>query len=571
MRNLKTYFFVLLSVLVVSCVTTKMPKNYVVKPEVLETHGGKVSVTVTGDIPPKTFHKKAIVEFQPYLKYGTATQDLKPLTLKGEKAPGEGTVIGLKTGGKVTYSDVIDYKPEITESELWVRMKVTKGKKETKLEDVKLADGIIITPLRVGKGENVFVAEHGYQKETFVTKKANLYFAYNMSNLDMKLKLNKDNKAALDELFAFVGQGLIIKDIKIDAYASPEGELSYNQNLSQERNDVAKKFITSEIKKLISKKGSLLTIKDAQKDITYIGAAKGADYDGFMTALNASNIPDKAKIENVIKSQSTKSVQEQKIRDMTVIYKEVEDMLSVLRRAEFTVTCFEAKLTDQEIARRATAEPKNLKKEELLYAATMTEDLNAQALIYKNTIETYPEDWKAYNALGAVDLKLGNVDEAKKMLEKANALNPNNGMVLCNLGVVAAWEKNYEAAEKYYNQAKAQGVDVAYNMGIMSMLKGDYAGAVQAFNSKKCDYNLALATLENGNATEATKILDCAPKTAEVYYLLAVIGARTNNSTMLFDNLKNACDAMPAYKATAKADREFIKFFGKPEFQNIVK
>ena len=571
MRNFKTFLVIALSIFIASCVTTKLPENYVVKPEVLETHGGKVSISVTGEILPKSFHKKAVVEFQPYIKYNGGTQDLKPLVLKGEKALGDGIVIPTKTGGKITYSDVFDYKPEMTESEVWVKIKVKKGTKELQTLDLKLADGIIITPLRVGRGENVVVAEHGYEKVTMASKKANLYFAYNMSNLDMKLKLNKDNKAQLDELMAFIGKGWTIKSINIDAYASPEGELTLNQKLSEERNTTAKKYLVGEIKKMSTGKKAVLKFKDVEKEIAFAGAAKGADYDGFMKALNASNIPDKAKIENVIKSQGTKTGREEKIRDMTVIYQEVETMLSVLRRAEFTVLCYEPKLTDEQIANFATSKPDSLKLEELLYAATLTQDLNTQLNIYKNTIKIYPENWKAYNAAGALYLKLGNLEDAKKMLEKADALNPNNGMIANNRGVVAAWEKNYEVAEKLYATAQSQGVDVTYNMGVMKMLKGDYQGAVNAFNSKKCDYNLALAQLANGNATEASKILDCAPKSGEVYYLLAIIGARTNNTSMLYDNLKNAVDAVPAYKATEKADREFIKFFGKTEFQNIVK
>ena len=40
---------------------------------------------------------------------------------------------------------------------------------------------------------------------------------------------------------------------------------------------------------------------------------------------------------------------------------------------------------------------------------------------------------------------------------------------------------------------------------------------------------------------------------------------------MLYDNLKKAIDAVPAYKEEAKKDLEFANFKDKSEFQNLVK
>lgn len=558
-----------MATVIASCVTTKMPDAYKVDPNPMVNKGGKVSVNVSGTIPAKSFHKKAIVEFQPYIKYNGGSLDLKPLTLKGEKAVGEGTVINTKLGGSFSYSDVFDYKPEMQSSELWVKIKVKKGSKELNLEDVKLADGIIITALRVGHGEDVQMATHNYIKETFVTKSANIYFAYNKSNLDWNLKLNKDNAKAYSELKDFIALGYAIKEVKLDAWASPEGELTLNQKLSDERAAVAKKEFTNEVNKMIKAKGTKLTIKSAD-ELKMNVASKGADFEGFMKALDASDIKDKDKISNVIKSQGTKDAREQQIRNMTVIYAEIENMLSVLRRAEITVTCYEPKLTDQQISDFAINKPDTLKLEELMYAASLTSDANVQMKIYKNINKVYPTCWRAWNNLAALQIKSGDIEGAAANLAKANELKPNNGMVLNNLGVVAAWKKDYKAAESYYTEARNNGVNVSYNMGVIQMLKGDYANAEKAFASKTCDYNLALAKLVNGNAADATKTLDCAAKTAESYYLLAVIGARTNNTSMLYDNLKKACEMVPGFKNEAKLDAEFITFKDKAEFKAIV-
>jgi hypothetical protein len=51
---------------------------------------------------------------------------------------------------------------------------------------------------------------------------------------------------------------------------------------------------------------------------------------------------------------------------------------------------------------------------------------------------------------------------------------------------------------------------------------------------------------------------------------MAVCGARTNNTKVLYDNLMKAV-ADPKLKEQAKVDKEFYNYFGAADFQNIVK
>ena len=89
--------------------------------------------------------------------------------------------------------------------------------------------------------------------------------------------------------------------------------------------------------------------------------------------------------------------------------------------------------------------------------------------------------------------------------------------------------------------------------------------------SHEDDYNLALAQLLLDNTTGAQSTLDCAEKNGEIYYLMAVIGARTQNAKMMNDNLKKAIQFDPKFRKQAKADREFIKFFNNADFMEITK
>lgn len=575
--NLKVLAAIVLAVFLASgCGLSKMVKKYnTVKfkatPEVLETHGGKISVSISGTIPAKYFHKKATVEFTPVLKYATGETKLKTIKLMGEKATGDGQKMGYKSGGSFTYTDIFDYNPAMNASELFVNPTASLKKKSVKLGDVKLADGVIYTSERVECDMDVQVAEHGYELETIITESANLYFEYNKSNLNMNLNLNKDqaSKDKITALEAFMKKNWAIKSFDILAWASPEGELSINQKLADERGKTGNNYMIDKLKKMIKDKViNLAKPEDAKLNVV----SKGEDYDGFMKALNASNIPQKQTIANVINSQDNKTAREKAIKDMTVIYAEIEAMLSVLRRDELKLYCYEPKKSKEEIIKLSTTAPDKLDQKEILYSATLTEDWNTKYQIYKSATTLYPTDYRNFNNAGAAAMMIGKLDEAGTYLEKANTLKKDDPQVAFNLGMLAVCNKNYETATAYFGIAKKGNVDCSYGEGIIKIRQGDYNGALSSFGSKKCKYNIALAQILNGSAGDGQKTLECTkPQTAPVYYLMAVAGARQGNTSVMYENLRKAIQADAKYREQAKEDREFLKYFKESAFQDAVK
>jgi Tfp pilus assembly protein PilF/outer membrane protein OmpA-like peptidoglycan-associated protein len=584
----------LVSAIMTSCGFKKMIKNYAkvnyeAVPAVLETNGGKIQVTIKGKIPAKYFHTKAVIEITPVLTYAGGATTLKPIRLKGEKAEGEGTVINKKNGGTFTYTDTFDYKPEMNASVLNLKAKAMLKKKSVDLTDIKIGDGVIYTSERIiitpelkyqsalGTGTNIIVANHGYEKETFVSKEAVIYFQVDKSNLDLKLPLNKkpENKAQIDTLIKFIQSGLKVKDITINAWASPEGEEARNQNLSTDRSKVAKKWFDAQI--AAYKKAKAKELKVKEKDVVIelpevVLGALGEDWTGFMSAIESSNIKDKSTILNVVRSQSDVTRREQEIRNMTVIYKEIEDeILPALRRAVLNVKCYEAKKSDEKIATMAVATPDSLDSKEIFYAASLTNDLSTKENIYRNAIKVFPQDWRGYNDLSAVLILQGKLAEAKTMAEKANTMSPNNGNVINNLGVLALINKDFTNAKSYLESAQKLGIAEGYNLGIIQIKAGDYTGAINSFAGKTCDYNVALAQILVANLTLAQQTLDCVSnKTAVSNYLMAIVGARSGNTSLMYEKLKLACNDA-SLKTQAKEDREFLKYFNTPEFQNIVR
>ncbi len=589
--------------------------NYTVTPDVLEAKGGMVSFTVKGDVPPKYFNKKAAVLIQPVLKYDGGEFMMKPLILKGENVSGEGTTINYANGGNFTYTESFGYKPEMHVSELMAELvafvpkdavaagmtidDARKMPKATTLGEVKLADGIITTSNRIevaneveekvetGESnmnrsqydvENQYkvdllrLAPHGYEKVTIISQKATIYYKVNLAYFNPNLEWNKkkDMMGQLDALDNFVAKGWEIKDVVIDGWASPEGEETFNEGLSERRANTAHDVLVRRFNKLAKQKESTVSFEKAD-DINFKLVGHGPDWNGFVDKVEQSNIKDKQPILNIVKF-SAPNKREEEIRNMILIYPELEEsILPPLRRAEISVNSYEPKKTDAEIARLATSDPAKLDQKELLYAATLTNDWNAKYNIYKTAAKNYPNSWEAQNNAGYMALKEGKVNEAIDYFKKAERLSSNNGIVINNMGVAYAMEGNFDKAKENFLNANKMGVDNNYNLGLIDLKNGDYQSALKKFQGVKCNYNVALAQMMEGNNQAAASNLECARKNAATYYLMAVLGARMDNKSMMVTNLKKAVKADPKYKKEAAIDREFIAYYNDPEFEAVVK
>ena len=119
MKTLKYMSMFLLGscILFSCCGLNKMVKkqdlvSYSVNPDPVEVYAGKMPVEIKGTFPPKYFKKKAVVTFTPTIQTEDGnTVALTPITLKGEKAPGEGKVISYKNGGTFTVNQEIQFQP----------------------------------------------------------------------------------------------------------------------------------------------------------------------------------------------------------------------------------------------------------------------------------------------------------------------------------------------------------------------------------------------------------------------------------------------------------------------------
>jgi tetratricopeptide (TPR) repeat protein len=291
-----------------------------------------------------------------------------------------------------------------------------------------------------------------------------------------------------------------------------------------------------------------------------------------MTSVENSDISDKNAIINVVNSADA-SKKEEEIRNMILIYPELErDILPPLRRADIVVNTYEPKKPTAQIAELSTTDPSQLSVNEILYAANLTDDLNTKQQIYANAMEQYPKCWRAVNNAAAVEIELGNIDNAEELLKKAVEMNENSSEVRNNMGIVKLYKKDYNAAEHCFTKARELGADVDYNMGVTKLYQGDYAQAESLLSGASCDFNLGLAQLLNKNYSGAQKTFACVdPQDGETYYIQAATASMNNDSDNTFKYLGNAIDADAKYKDCAANDRIFLKYHNDASFQALVK
>ncbi|EKJ91176.1 Tetratricopeptide repeat protein [Bacteroides finegoldii] len=532
---------------------------FTVTPQVLEAVGGKVPATINGKFPEKYFNKKAVVEVTPVLKWNGGEAKGQPATFQGEKVEGNDQSISYKMGGSYTMKTSFDYVPEMAKSELYLEFKATIGKKEVTIPAVKIADGVISTSELVNNtlgNANPALGEDAFQRIIKEKHDANIMFLIQQANIrSSELKTAKEFNKEVANVNEAANKK--ISNIEVSAYASPDGGVSLNTTLAENRENNTTKMLNKDLKKAKI---------DAPIDAKYTAQ----DWEGFQELVSKSNIQDKELILRVLSMYQDPAQREQEIKNISSVYKTLADeILPQLRRSRLTLNYEIIGKSDEEIAKLASSNPSELNIEELLYAATLTNDPAKQEAIYTQATKQFPNDYRAYNNLGKLAYQAGNIDKAESYFKKAANVNASPEVNM-NLGLVSLMKGDKAAAEAYFGKA-AGTKELGESMGNLYIAQGQYERAVNSFGDSKTnsaalaqilakDYNKAKNTLANVERPDAY-----------TDYLMAVLGARTNNSSMVTSSLKSAVAKDSSLAKKAATDLEFAKYFTNADFMNIVK
>lgn len=535
-KNIILPFILVIALVLNSCGLSSMISkfesiDYSITPTQVEVHGGKIAIELDVTVPEKYFNKSAVMSFTPKLVWEEGEAAFKSITLQGEKISRNGITIGYITGGKFSFSDVINYSSDMLNADLFATATATINDNTKSLGTKKIAEGVMATATRVINNEVPAIAAHNYERETILEETATIYFSVNQSNIRYSEKSSKDMK----RLKEFAKLGYKTHSIEISSFASPEGSLDVNDKVSDSR----AKSTFNYAKQLLRN----LKVDGARNNELYVQSSKGEDWGGFNSLVKASKMKDKSKVLNIVRSQNDPQKREEAIRDMAEIYDALEDdVLPKLRKATITLRAFEPKKTDEEISALAIENPAELDNNELLFAAELTDE---DMTIYTRATTQFPKDYRGFNNIAALHIKNGNVEEAKKWLTKANTISANEGPVLENYGIIAAWEGNIDKAQTLYDQGNAS----AFNQGILDIRQGDYKGAVKRLNDNS--YNATLAKIMSGNNVITTTT------SASAHYLNAISSARSGKNELALEYLNKAFRLDPNLKSEAKKDIEF--------------
>ena len=528
-------------------------------PQVLEAVGGKVPVTINGKFPEKYFKKKAVVEVTPVLRWNGGEVKGQPAVFQGEKVEGTDQTISYKMGGNYTMKTSFDYVPEMAKSELYLEFNAKIGNKTVAIPAVKIADGVISTSELIEntlQSANPANGDDAFQRIIKEKHNANIMFLIQQANIRAsELKTAKEFNKEVANVNDAANKK--ISNIEISAYASPDGGVGLNTKLAENREDNTTKMLSKDLKKAKI---------DAAIDAKYTAQ----DWEGFQELVSKSNIQDKELILRVLSMYQDPEQREQEIKNISSVYKTLADeILPQLRRSRLTLNYEIIGKSDDEIASLASSNPKELTLEELLYAATLTNDNGKKEVIYTKATELFPNDYRAFNNLGKLAYQAGNIDKAESYLKKAANIQaaPEVNM---NLGLVALAKGDKSAAESYLGKASG-AKELGETMGNLYIAQGQYERAVNSFGDAKTN-SAALAQILAKDYNKAKNTLAGVEKPdAYTDYLMAVLGARTNNLSMLTSSLKSAVAKDSSLAKKAATDLEFAKYFVNSDFMNIIK
>ena len=549
------------AVVLASCnKTLPSPEQISVNPNPLEKVGGKVNAEITGTFPQKKFARKGVLTVTPVLKYDGKEALGEPVTYVGEKAKENGKTVNYKNGGKYSQSCSFDYVPAMRKSELYLRFEAKVGKKVIEIPDVKIADGVVATSeLAEAKDNKTAGTPDKFQRVIQELTEADIKFLIQSAELrssETKSENVKAFQAAIKD--AKEAERKEISKIEVAGYASPDGGMDLNEKLAQNRQKAAANFLKKDLKK--NKVANAVESKITAED-----------WEGFQKAMENSNMQDKDLVLRVLSMYSDPEEREAQIKNLSSVYGTIaEEILPALRRSRLILTTDLIGKSDDEIRELAKKDPAQLSVEELLYAATLTNDKAEKMAIYKKAAEQY-NDYRAYNGMGQLYFEEGNIAEARRCYAKALEIQPNDPDVNYNAGVAAMADGDLAKAEEYLGKAAGTKANLQAALGTLYTQKGDYNAAKKAYGQSATN-NAAVQQILDEDYAAAAKTLDAVKEpNATTAYLKAVVGARTNDKAAVYANLKSAIAQDAKLKARAAQDIEFAKFAEDAEFQALVK
>lgn len=554
-RNIYLLLPAVASVLMTGCGKQKalVSENFAVSPTPLEYVAGEVPATISLNIPAKVVGKKSVITCTPVIKWDGGSAVSESYTIQGEKVEANNTIISYKNGGHATMRFNVPFQDGMEKSELFMQFNARKGNKPINMPSVKIGYGTQATAsliTKTAKTASFGVAPDDFQRVISKKQEAAVKFLIGQANLrgsELNSQNVKDFIATLKNIKSDE-ESLVLNNIEVSAYASPDGAYSLNEKLAERRNEVSEAYVNKQLKQ-----NKLATNIDSKYT--------AEDWDGFQALVSQSNLQDKDVILRVLSMYQDPEQREQEIRNVAVVYKELaEAVLPELRRARMVINYDVIGRSDEAIMQLIDEEPAKLSVEEMIYAANILADNDAKKeAILKKVTSIYPDDYRAYNNLGELALRKGDTDNAQFYLRKALSINSAAAEPNVNLGMIAIQNGQFQDAEMYISKGvKANNFDEA--LGHLYVAQGKYNQA-SAKMANSADNSAALSNILSQDYADALKTLNKIKNPdAMTYYLRAILAARMEDKSEVKDNIAKAIELDPSLAKRAANDAEFSDY-----------
>ena len=498
-----------MAVMFSSCSKMKFTSdNFTVTPTPLEYVAGEVPATISANIPAKVMKKKAIVTCTPVLRWEGGEAVGSSATLQGEKVEANNQIISYKNGGHATLRTVFPFQEAMSASDLYMTFNAKKGNKTIKIPDVKIGYGTNCTAALVHRtvaDANKAIAPDNFQRVISQKQAATIKFLIGQANLRGS-ELNSSNiKDFINTLRNIKSdeQSLVLNNVDVSAYASPDGGYNFNERLAERRGNVSESYVKEQLKK---------TKLDTNVDMKYTAE----DWEGFQELVSQSNLQDKDLILRVLSMYQIMNVYQ--------------------------------------------SEPSLLSVEELLYASQLLADNDAQReAMLKKTIDIYPNDYRAYNNLAALAMQKGDNDTAQNFLRQSLAHNSSAPEANVNLGLMALEAGNVKDAEVYL--AKGTGANnINEALGNLYIAQGKYSNASLLLEKIPTNSTLLSQILSQDYALAKKTSAAIQNADATTNYLRALLGARMNDEALITKSLADVAKVDPSFARHALSDLEFSNY-----------
>lgn len=524
---------------------------FTTNPTPLETVGQTVPATISGTVPAKFMPKNAVVTVTPVLAWDGGEASSSQVVFQGENARANGQVISYKEGGSVTIPFNVLYQPEMQNSDLYLDFKVNQGGKDYELPRVKVGYGVIATSTLTDVATLAPAsAPSGFERVIQEKYSAEIKFLINQANVRANQVKAADYVALNDQLQkANEAPNREIAGVAVNSFASPDGTLEFNTTLAEKRETNTVSYVEKQLKKdKITEFGELTSSFTPE------------DWEGFQKLVENSSIQDKELILSVLKMHKDPEQREKELRNLSAVFDELADeILPQLRYSKVVATVNVIGKSDDQMNNEFDTDPSKLSIDEILFVGTLTDDLKRKEAVYTAATKLYPNDYRTWNNLGAVEYQLGNYDAASKALAQAAKLAPRDKQVELNEGLVALANDNVSKAKDLIGGA-AGVPEAASALGVLYLEEGKVSNAINSFGGEK-NNNSALAQILSKDYSAAKNTLASIKNpNATTYYLAAIVGARTNNENMVLTNLRQAVKLDSKMADKAKKDLEFASY-----------